>query len=228
MAAYIERLSAIVRSLGRTPVAWQEAMDHYGNSSANPTPPAAGLPGDLVIQQWLSPVWNWANLSSITGPGPYASTDDPWPEGHRGFRAIVTRGWYLDSTDGEWEAAYAQEPLTNKTCEYSPAFPRGNCTCECPENPWRDGECHCYDLRYSHPDQAARVLGGEACLWGEKTDAAILSLRAFPGAMAVAERLWSALEVQNATAASPRLARQRCRLLERGVDVTPSRPGYCL
>ena len=72
------------------------------------------------------------------------------------------------------------------------------------------------------------MLGGEACLWGERTDAAVLQQRAFPGAMAVAERLWSAMELQDADAAAPRLARQRCRMLERGVDVTPAQPGYCV
>ena len=67
IADYIERLSAIVVGQGKTPIAWQEAMDHYGDSEANPTPPAAGLPPSLVIEQWLSPVWNWANISAITG-----------------------------------------------------------------------------------------------------------------------------------------------------------------
>ena len=44
---------------------------------------------------------------------------------------------------------------------------------------------------------------------------------------AVAERLWSAMEVNNATAAASRLVKQRCRMLQRGVDVMPLGPGYC-
>ena len=43
-----------------------------------------------------------------------------------------------------------------------------------------------------------------------------------------AERLWSAMEVNDPDAAAPRLARHACRLAERGVAVTPSRPGYCI
>ena len=77
IATYIERLTAIVIAKGKTPIAWQEAMDHYGDSEANPTPPAAGLPPSLVIEQWLSPVWNWANISGITGDG-YKGLDRTW------------------------------------------------------------------------------------------------------------------------------------------------------
>lgn len=110
---------------------------------------------------------------------------------------------------------------------YDPEHPRGNCSCVCPEHNYRDGKCHCFDLRHDL-HAAPLVLGGEACLWGERTDAAIVQMRAFPGACAVAERLWSPMEVRNVTMAAPRLARQRCRMLERGVDVTPLQPGYCI
>ena len=152
--------------------------------------------------------------------------------GHTGFRALVTDGWYLDSSaggDSVWETPYALEPLTNASCTYNElaAHPHGNCTCTCPEHNFRDGKCHCFDLRYN-TDKAALVLGGEACLWGERTDAAIVQQRAFPGACAVAERLWSRMEVRNASEAKPRLERQRCRMLERGIDVTPMQPGYCI
>jgi len=102
-----------------------------------------------------------ANMSAITGSGPYASTTDPWPPGHKGFRALVTDGWYLDSAAGGpdvWRAPYTREPLTNKTCTYSADFPRGNCSCTCPEGPWRDGECHCFDLRFDAPQQARNSL----------------------------------------------------------------------
>ena len=73
----------------------------------------------------------------------------------------------------------------------------------------------------------AKVLGGEAPLWGEHIDATNLLPRAFPRLSAVAERLWSAMEVNDATAAAPRLLKQRCRMVRRGVDVMPLGPGYC-
>eukprot|EP01050_Picozoa_sp_SAG11_P017726 SAG11_NODE_2586_length_3194_cov_3.871082_3_plen_65_part_00 len=59
-------------------------------------------------------------------------------------------------------------------------------------------------------------------------ESSLLICSAFPGACAVAERLWSSMEVNNATLAAPRLERQRCRMLERGIDVPPNQPGYCI
>lgn len=224
VAGYIERLAQIVKAHGKTPIAWQEAMDHYGPTQDNPTPPAPGMPRDLVIEQWLDPVWNWANISAITGTGYYGRPNVTWPHG---FQALSTQGWYLDadSNVNSWQDRYAVEPLTNKSCVYSDDG-MSNCSCACPEGPWRDGNCYCYDLR-SDPARAAMVLGGEACLWGEHIDGANLFPRAFPRASAVAERLWSPMARNNATAAAPRLWRQRCRMLARGVPVTPLGPGYC-
>ena len=235
---YISRLAKIVAKHGKTPIAWQEAMDHYGEGDAKPTPPAATLPPDLIIEQWLSPVWNWANASAITSASYAGRPNATWPAQLRGgFKMISTNGWYLDAVPSinDWTQAYAKEPLTNQTCTYDDVddeagggdrSPAGNCSCQCPENPWRDGKCHCYDLRFD-AHHAKMVLGGEAPLWGEHIDSTNLLPRAFPRASAVAERLWSSMTVNNATKALPRLVRQRCRMLSRGIPVTPLGPGYC-
>lgn len=176
----------------------------------------------MVVEQWLAPPWNWANLSSITGTG-YIGRNVSWPQG---FRALTTNGWYLDSTAvNGWEAVYGMEPLTNASCTYSTDAPQGQCRCQCPEGPWRDGYCHCFDLRGTVAAQ--RVLGGEAPLWGEHIDASNIFPRAFPRLSAVAERLWSPMQMNNATAAAPRLEAHRCRLLQRGIEVTPLGPGFC-
>ena len=62
------------------------------------------------------------------------------------------------------------------------------------------------------PEEAARVLGGEACMWAEFVTPEILDHRIWPRAAAIAERLWSPAHVTDVADMYRRLAHQSVRL----------------
>lgn len=72
------------------------------------------------------------------------------------------------------------------------------------------------------------VLGGEVCMWGETVDEAAVHSRVWPGAAAVAERLWSPRTTTDLGEAARRLEELVCRLRRRGVPAAPANgPGFC-
>uniref|UniRef100_A0A674CDP9 Beta-hexosaminidase subunit beta n=1 Tax=Salmo trutta TaxID=8032 RepID=A0A674CDP9_SALTR len=75
--------------------------------------------------------------------------------------------------------------------------------------------------------QKKLVIGGEACLWGEYVDATNLTPRLWPRASAVGERLWSDRDVRDLNDAYSRLAKHRCRMVQRGIPAEPLFTGYC-
>jgi hexosaminidase len=57
------------------------------------------------------------------------------------------------------------------------------------------------------PEEAARVLGGEACMWDEYADAETVDSRIWPRAAAIAERFWSAKDVTDVDSMYDRMER---------------------
>lgn len=67
------------------------------------------------------------------------------------------------------------------------------------------------------PDQARRVLGGEATMWGEWVTPATIDSRIWPTTAAIAERLWSPADVRDPADMYRRLAIVSERLAEIGL-----------
>jgi len=63
-----------------------------------------------------------------------------------------------------------------------------------------------------NPEQQARILGGEACMWEEQTSALDIDSRIWPRAAAIAERLWSPRSVNDVDDMYRRLEVESLRL----------------
>ena len=62
------------------------------------------------------------------------------------------------------------------------------------------------------PEQQARILGGEACMWEEQTSSQSIDSRIWPRTAAIAERLWSPRNVNDVDDMYRRLAVESLRL----------------
>jgi hexosaminidase len=73
-----------------------------------------------------------------------------------------------------------------------------------------------------------RVLGIEACQWGEQVDISQITNRIWARASGVAERAWSPATIVDTVKARTRLINHRCQVFaKRGIMTTPIRPDYC-
>jgi len=87
---------------------------------------------------------------------------------------------------------------------------------------WQDFYLNEPFSKINNATQQALVLGGEVCMWGETVDTSDLMSTVWPRAAAAAERLWSSQDVNDTTAALPRLEAFRCLLNRRGIGAAPT------
>jgi hexosaminidase len=76
---------------------------------------------------------------------------------------------------------------------------------------------------YCSDEQRKRIIGGEACMWGEGTDKTNFFAHVWPDLTMVAEKLWSGPTPQGGLdlldGRKRRLRQHRCRLVSRGVPM---------
>ena len=237
---YIKRLQTLLASLGKKTSVWQEALGKYGpGNHGGPFDKDhwVSINHDLMpgttVEFWLGASWYQTDADCA---------DRPLDEKQCGGKPVVSNltdavvnGHYALSLEpylGEsstWPGVYTSDPATNRSCTYPKGAAGGksawNCTCM-EEGNQTDTAPHaanpggCYDYADDEP-LFKNIRGGEACLWGEGKNASNINLVAWPGALSLAERLWSAREVNDVDAATPRVMAQMKRLRNRGVPVRP-------
>lgn len=87
--------------------------------------------------------------------------------------------------------------------------------------------CDPHDFDGTDEDKK-RVIGGEACMWGEVVDETNIHSRVWPRASATAEKLWSSIVTPRLEEAAHRLEEHTCRMKRRGIPAQPPNgPGFC-
>mmetsp|Transcript_37921 Transcript_37921/g.59979 ORF Transcript_37921/g.59979 Transcript_37921/m.59979 type:complete len:514 (-) Transcript_37921:18-1559(-) len=122
-----------------------------------------------------------------------------------GFQGLQSYGWYL----AQQVPSIATPPVTH--------------------GEWLDTWMDMYSVEPTDglTGNLDLVIGGEACMWGEQINDGVVMQRIWPRAGAVAERLWSAMDVTDQNEAQPRLEDFSCRMQRRGITSSPLRPSYC-
>ena len=244
---FIHRVQQLLAGLGKNSMVWNEGFDTYGPGNygwemSGPNGRTYSINEELApgtaVEFWEGNGGYYYNPA--TGRSVASNPQQAIAHGHA---AVVTgSGWYLPMgpfAPSNWseylEHVYSYEVSTNKTCSYDNSSVAPNCTCfqeraEAPYGPQRAPDQNaCWDVRSDLDLLGGRgayrhLLGGEGCLWGDSshgtgTNGSNVHKRAWPGGLAIAERLWSARSVANWHNAAPRLVAQMRRLKQRGIPV---------
>ena len=176
---------------------------------------ALSPPRELMISQYLwdrrEPTFGPLDAQHETFVFAYASPkpgspifQPPAGAINAGFRMIDMRGWYLDSFSTPNPFDGHDEWMDMYTAE--------------PTTKWQ----------LTDEQVTKSVLGGMASLWTQVIDDANVDFWVWPRTAAMAERLWSPKNNSNAEDAFPRLAAQRCRMLQRGIRGYSLHIEYCV
>eukprot|EP01133_Synstelium_polycarpum_P012290 gene12290-14407_t len=160
----------------------------------------AGLGKTKVV--WNDPFQNGVKLAPDTVIQVWDSTTLLQEIINQGYRALVSFAWYLD------------EQIPDGVTHYE----------------WQDTYIDFYNAEPLEgiTMNADKVLGGEACMWGEQVNQVNWDVRVWPRSIPIGERLWSDVAVTDLSTVLPRIEAFSCAIARRGVQSGPLFPDFCL
>lgn len=201
---FIDRQHAKIRAAGLTPIVWEEMLLEYNIT----------FPSDVLVQTWKSP----ENVRKTV---------------QKGHKAIAGNYdfWYLDCGHGGWVSysdTDAKGRFSGQESQAAQGWPYEDyCS---PRKNWRTVYSYNPLQGVAEEDQHL-VVGGEASMWSEQTDAVNLDQMLWPRLSAVAEVLWRGQpgggRNLSQVEATPRLAEMRERLVAMGVNAEPVVMPFC-
>ena len=244
---FVKRVTGLAEAAGKQAMVWQEALDLSYRFSKNKGADLQ-LPASTVVH-----VWKWArhltSVNNIVNSTQQQQQQDlagrSFTTPHRRLQfdinsnsfsndaslttnspVTTNTGNYGDKDDDYWLAELAKVTETHRAVLSAPWY----------LNLAPTGDMHAWERYWNiEPlhfkasiEQKERVLGGQACVWGELVDETNALQKTWPLAGAVAERLWSDDSVRDMDAARERMEEFRCKLVRKGIPAAPIGPGYCL
>jgi hexosaminidase len=185
----------------------------------SPDMPGKNVPKDIILQSWNSN----ANIKTLTS---------------QGYNVIASNNefLYLDCGNGGYvsnDARYndqANPDPTGATFSFNYGGTGGSWCA--PYKTWQ--RIYSFDIAANlTAEEAGRVLGATAPLWGEQIDDTVVTSKVWPRAAALAELLWSGNRdpktgLRRTTQLTQRIANFREYLVALGIEAAPIFPKYCL
>ncbi|GJJ77210.1 hexosaminidase [Entomortierella parvispora] len=198
----------------------------------SPDIPAKKVPTSVIMQSWNNGVENIQKLAAAGYDIVVSSSDFVYLD--CGYGGWVTNDPRYNVNAPPPLPQAIQDAFNDNPSAYTPVTTNyqgfGASWCA-PYKTWQ----RMYDYDFTAgltAAEAKHILGGEAAIWSEQSDSAVIDNKVWPRTAAWAESLWSgnrnAQGYKRTTELSARIFEFRERLLERGINAAPLVPKYCL
>ncbi|KAF8981275.1 hypothetical protein BGZ46_003048 [Entomortierella lignicola] len=204
----------------------------WEDSVLSPDFAAKKIPTDIIMQSWNNGVTNIKALASKGYDIIVSSSDFVYLD--CGYGGWVTNDPRYNVNEAPALPQAIQDAFNNNPSAYSPTtvnYGGAGASWCAPYKTWQ----RMYDFDFTEgltAEEAKHVIGGEAAIWSEQSDATVIDNKVWPRTAAYGENLWSgnrnAKGWKRTTELTARIYDFRERLVARNINAAPLAPKYCL